>query len=650
MFKKIVRITLLLFACTLFVQTCTALTYSGGGEWAYSEEITIRENSGTNLVNYQIPIVLNSSNFDFSLALSQGEDIRFSSGDKQLQYWIDEWSAKKEKATIWVKVPNIAADGNAKISMYYGNPKATDVSSGSSTFEFYDDFSGSGLFGNWERFSTGGGEIKISDGICNIIVPKFHPEDIASIKTKDEFPINSIFVVKRQKVTTGTDSRGPVIMQGFVDPQKETKNQVLASTELENENKVTWILQNAKSSARYFPSDLTNVNVAEGDWYTMGVAWYMEDEFGKIAWFKNGVRDSKMDLAATEEKNYIPVTDMKIYLSANTYSDVSDNTGYGAFDYAYVRKFVSEEPTVMIASTRTGSEEAITTVEPVRINITPASGLMTAIRIFDTADYDDASIVELKESGLNTIMLLTDDDNIWSLERFVKTAHDNDMQVYAMIFNDPKSKSDEDNSVYVRDVLEKVVDYNSKSLSAFDGVDIALDPCSEDLEEACAQNILLLEDGREIAGNELAIAVDIPSSYLLADLAGVSESADLIILQTYALDTSNPGTKDEIIDSVASKMGEIRGSEGKALIGIAVNEDFTTDADVQNLLEELQDYYSKDTAFMGTSIVVYTDYEEYSMVPETTETESKGIPGFSALFAVAGLVAVSYGQRSQKKR
>ncbi|WMW22854.1 DUF2341 domain-containing protein [Methanolobus mangrovi] len=625
------------------MQTCTALTYSGGGEWNYSEEISIRENSGNNLINYQIPIVLNSSNFDFSLASSEGEDIRFSSGDKQLQHWIEEWNVAREEAVVWVKVPSIAAEGTAKITMHYGNPDATDISSSASTFEFYDDFSGSSLFGNWESYTTGGSELKVSNGVCNLIVPKFHPEDVVSIKSKDEFPVNSMFVAKRKKTTTGTDSRGPVITQGFVDPQRETKNQVLTSTELQNETKVIWILENSKSDARYFPRDLTAVNVAEGDWYTIGVAWYMEDEFGKIAWFKNGVRDSRMDLAATEENNYIPVTDMKVYLFASTYSDVSDNTGYASFDYVYVRKFVSEEPTVMFAGTM-AEEETVTEAEPVRINITPASGLISAIRIFDTADYDDTAIVDLKDSGINTVMLLTDGDNVWNLERFVKKAHDNDMQVYAMIFNDPKSDSDEDNSVYVKDVLEQVMDYNSKSLSAFDGVNIALDPCSEDPEEACALNLLILEDAREIAGDKLAVAIDIPSSYALADIPAVSANADLIILQTYSLDESYPQTKDEIIDSIASKMGEIRISDSKALIGIAVNEGFMTDADVQSLLEELQDYYAEDTAFMGTSIVVYEDYEEYSMIPETTE-ESKGIPGFSGLFAIIGLLAVSYWQK-----
>jgi hypothetical protein len=95
-------------------------------------------------------------------------------------------------------------------------------------------------------------------------------------------------------------------------------------------------------------------------------------------------------------------------------------------------------------------------------------------------------------------------------------------------------------------------------------------------------------------------------------------------------------------------MGEIRASGAKALIGIAVNEDFLTDTDVQSLLVQLQDYYADDTAFLGISLVVYEDYLEYSTVPEIpAESESKGIPGFTGLVAVACLLAVSFRQKKR---
>ncbi|MDW7733100.1 MAG: DUF2341 domain-containing protein [Methanolobus sp.] len=631
-------------------QTCTALTYSGGGEWNYSEDITIMENSGGNLVNYQVPVVLNSSNFDFSKAGSSGEDIRFTSGETQLKHWIEEWDSGRETARIWVKVPSIAANGNAKIKMFYGNPLASDTSSGPSTFELFDDFSGFNInFGNWDQYYTGGGENDVTGGMLKLIVPRFHPEDVSQVKSDEDFPVNSMFVVKRKKVTTGEDSRGPVIEQGFVDPQNENRNQVLVRTELENETYVAWVLENEKSNARYFPKDLTSLNVPEDSWYTTGVAWYVEDELGRVAFFKDGVRIDSMDVASTEEQNYVPLEDMKAYLFASTYSDVSKNMGYAAFDYAYVRKFVSSEPTVVMASTAIpqGTEnESQSIPAPVKINVTPRDGKINAIRIFDTAGYNDSIIADLKDTGLNLIMLRVDPANIWSLERFVKTAHDNDMQVYAMILSDPEGIT-EDNSVSVQQTVSAVTDYNNKSLARYDGINIALNPCNEDLETACEDNLMLIGGIRENTSNSLPIAVDVPFSYDRSAIGEVSDYVELFVILSYDAEGNYLDSTADIVDSVAAKMGEVRAAGGDALISVAVDEGFMTDENVQSLLNGLQDYYAQDPAFMGTEIVVYNEYLDYTETSTVNTPESSPVPGFSMVLAIAALLALVFVMRKR---
>ena len=60
------------------VGTAFALSDSGGGDWTYHKEITIEENSGKSLTDYQVLVELNSANFDFSQAKSDGSDMRFS--------------------------------------------------------------------------------------------------------------------------------------------------------------------------------------------------------------------------------------------------------------------------------------------------------------------------------------------------------------------------------------------------------------------------------------------------------------------------------------------------------------------------------------------------------------------------------------------
>ena len=110
----------------------------------YRRKITITEQSGSDLTDYQVLIELNSSNFDFSHAQTNGEDIRFTDASGNLlDYWIEEWDAVNQSAKIWVKVPHVPANGTAEIFMYYGNPELASASNPDETFLFYDDFEGS---------------------------------------------------------------------------------------------------------------------------------------------------------------------------------------------------------------------------------------------------------------------------------------------------------------------------------------------------------------------------------------------------------------------------------------------------------------------------------------------------------------------------
>ena len=123
----------------------SALSNSGGGDWAYYKEITVKENSGELLTGYQVLVELNTENFP-AKAKSDGSDLRFEDeSGKELNYWIEEWNAGAKEAKIWVKVPSIPASGVTKIKIYYGNPSATAVSDGDKVFEFFDDFEGMSL-------------------------------------------------------------------------------------------------------------------------------------------------------------------------------------------------------------------------------------------------------------------------------------------------------------------------------------------------------------------------------------------------------------------------------------------------------------------------------------------------------------------------
>ncbi len=95
--------------------------------WNYRRPIYVQENSGNTLTDYQVKIVLNSSNFDFSKAKSDGSDVRFTDSDglTLLDYWIESWDSVNQNAVIWVKIPQINANENKTIYIYYGNSSAT---------------------------------------------------------------------------------------------------------------------------------------------------------------------------------------------------------------------------------------------------------------------------------------------------------------------------------------------------------------------------------------------------------------------------------------------------------------------------------------------------------------------------------------------
>ena len=123
--------------------------------WDYRRPVTTTEQSGNDLTYYQVLISLDSTNFNFAHAQSNGEDVRFTDVEGNLlSYWIEEWDAVNEKAKVWVKVPSIPANSRVEIYIYYGNPSASSASDASATFiRIIDE-----LVASW-HFDEGSGNI-----------------------------------------------------------------------------------------------------------------------------------------------------------------------------------------------------------------------------------------------------------------------------------------------------------------------------------------------------------------------------------------------------------------------------------------------------------------------------------------------------------
>ncbi len=99
----------------------------------YRRAVTVNNSTNSNtLSDYTVPIVLTSSDFDFSIAKSDGSDIRVTASDgvTLIPYWVQTgqtlgsyvpYNQSSQVGTIWVKVPSIPGSGTQTVYIYYGN-------------------------------------------------------------------------------------------------------------------------------------------------------------------------------------------------------------------------------------------------------------------------------------------------------------------------------------------------------------------------------------------------------------------------------------------------------------------------------------------------------------------------------------------------
>jgi hypothetical protein len=157
---KVISVLVIVFCCT---GLSSAFSSGDSGDWKYGREITIKEQSGSLLDFYSLPVVLTAGNFDFSKANPDGTDIRITDHEGyDRAFWIEEWNSSARTAKLWISVPRIPANAETLMRLYYGNPKAESVSNGGATFLFFDDFNGKEL--NYENWFTTGKAIKQENG------------------------------------------------------------------------------------------------------------------------------------------------------------------------------------------------------------------------------------------------------------------------------------------------------------------------------------------------------------------------------------------------------------------------------------------------------------------------------------------------------
>jgi hypothetical protein len=105
--------------------------------WQYQQPITVTENSGTLVTNYQLKLILDTETPITAAQMNgNGDDIRFTAsctGGTYFNYWIES-GINTPATVIWVNVDTLLAGSGRTIYMHYGNDTVPAVSAIPGTF------------------------------------------------------------------------------------------------------------------------------------------------------------------------------------------------------------------------------------------------------------------------------------------------------------------------------------------------------------------------------------------------------------------------------------------------------------------------------------------------------------------------------------
>jgi hypothetical protein len=141
--------------------------------WGYRKRVDVANSSGSNLTDFQISFTLDTASLITANKLQADcDDLRITNHQgTELPYWIEENSPGCNNAAtkIWVKLPAIPSSGGS-LFLYYGNAQASKSveQNGNKVFVFFDDFSAATIDSSkWTQgvlSATSGTNFSISSG------------------------------------------------------------------------------------------------------------------------------------------------------------------------------------------------------------------------------------------------------------------------------------------------------------------------------------------------------------------------------------------------------------------------------------------------------------------------------------------------------
>ena len=343
------------FAIAVSVATAAEKGAAGGGvvergwsDWEYSKTVLVKENSGQTLTDYQV--LLNLSGEDFPEgAKTDGSDLRFvdAEEEEELSYWIEKFDAANETGKVWVKVPEIPADGEAELKMLYGNPSAESASNGSAVFEFFDDFEDE-KYDEW-TLNAGSATLGVSKGWFTVTGGSYSWGQI-EVTADSSNVSNNIYELKFRTGFAGSEERqGRVMFR-----RTATHNSYLIAYYPTN-------IRLMRQTGQYLETELDSANFSWSDSQV-----YKVKIIGNGSDLKVYVNDV-LKLSASDSK----YSSGKIGVGCREY-----HGGTWKFDDIKVRKYADPEPTVKIEA-----EDPTVSVATDELEYSPGDRQTTTLKI-----------------------------------------------------------------------------------------------------------------------------------------------------------------------------------------------------------------------------------------------------------------------------
>lgn len=127
-------------------------------DYLYRELITYNNSCSYYRESVRLKMVLNSSNFNFSLCKTDGSDIRVldqRNGVATLNMWIAKWDINKPRAIIFFDLPYVDSKEEIQLLVCWGNKSAANISSINDIgFILCDNFKTTTLSSKWSDYNT----------------------------------------------------------------------------------------------------------------------------------------------------------------------------------------------------------------------------------------------------------------------------------------------------------------------------------------------------------------------------------------------------------------------------------------------------------------------------------------------------------------